>query len=112
MVIKSVRKKLSAAYVKTAIGKLKKKLIAEGMPMEQVILFGSYAKNKPHIDSDIDVAIILDSNKRFDREKIDRIAWWAKQIDIKLETHILSKNDLANRWLSLPAEIKKFGIEV
>jgi len=98
--------------VKTAIRKLKEKLIAEGLPVERAILFGSYAKNKPHVDSDIDVAIILDSSKGFDREKIDRAAWWAKQIEVKLEPHILSKNDLANRWLSLPAEIKKSGIEV
>ena len=112
MVIKSIRKKLSAAYVKTAIGKLKEKLANEGLPVERAILFGSYAKNQPHIDSDIDVAVILDSNINFDRGKIDRVAWWAKQIDVKLEPHILSKNDLANRWLSLPAEIKKFGVEV
>jgi predicted nucleotidyltransferase len=112
MVIKTIRKKLPAAYVKTAIGKLKEKLIAEGLPVEKVILFGSYAKNRPGIDSDIDVAVILDSNINFDRGKIDRVAWWAKQIDVKLEPHILSENDFGNRWLSLPAEIKKFGTEV
>ena len=112
MVIKAIRKKLPAAYVETAIGKLKEKLIAEDLPVERVILFGSYAKNNPHIDSDIDVAIVLDSNKNFDRKKIDRVAWWAKQIDVKLEPHILSENDFGNRWLSLPAQIKKFGVEV
>ena len=112
MVIKAVRKKLPSAYVKTAIGKLKEKLITEGLPVKRVILFGSYAKNRPHIDSDIDVAVILDSSKKFDRQKIDRVAWWAKQIDVKLETHILSEADFNNRWFSLPAQIKKFGVEV
>jgi len=103
---------LPAAYVKTAIGKLKEKLITEGLPVKRVILFGSYAKNRPHIDSDIDVAVILDSSKNFNRQKIDRVAWWAKQIDVKLETHILSEADFNNRWFSLPAQIKKFGEEV
>jgi len=112
MIIKAVRKKLPIAYVKRAIGKLREKLILEGLPVEQVILFGSYAKNRPHIDSDIDVAVILDSGKNFDREKIDRVAWWAKQIEVKLEPHILSKANFNNHWLSLPAQIKKFGVEV
>lgn len=112
MVIKAIRKKLTAAHVRAAIGKLGKKLADEGVPVKQMILFGSYAKNNPHIDSDIDLAVILKSDKSIDRGKIDNIAWWAKQIDIKLEPHILSEDDFNNRWLSLPAEIKKFGIEV
>ncbi len=112
MVIKAVRKKLPAAYVRAAIGELKRKLAAEKLPVAQVILFGSYAKNSPRVDSDIDVAIVLDTNKNFDRKKVDRIAWWAKQIEVKLETHVLNKTDFNNRWLSLPAQIKKFGVEV
>lgn len=112
MVIKAVRKKLPGAYIKKTIGKFKKKLTDEGLPVEQVVLFGSYAKNRAHIDSDIDVAIILDSSKKFNRNKINRVAWWAKQIDVKLEPHILSKSDFDNQWLSLPAQIKKFGVKI
>lgn len=111
MVIKTTRKKLTETYVRATIGKLKEKLAAENIPVRQIILFGSYAKNRPHIDSDIDVALILGSDG-IDRAKIEKIAWWAKQIEVKLETHVLSENDFANRWLSLPAEIKKSGIEV
>jgi predicted nucleotidyltransferase len=111
MVIKTARKKLTDAYVRAAIGKLKEKLATENIPVRQIILFGSYAKNRPHVDSDIDVAVILESDG-IDRAKIDKIAWWAKQIEVKLEPHILSENDFANRWLSLPAEIKKSGIEI
>ena len=77
-----------------------------------MILFGSYAKNRPHIDSDIDVAIILPSDSNINRDKINQISWWAKQIEIRLETHILSENDFNNRWFSLPAEIKKSGMKI
>ena len=30
----------------------------------KVILFGSYAKSNPHLDSDIDLLVVLDSNKK------------------------------------------------
>ncbi len=112
MANKAIRKKLSAGQVKKAVNKFKQKLLAEGLPVKQMILFGSYAKGKPRVDSDIDVAVVLDSSQDFNRAKIDRGAWWAKEIEIKIEPHFLSENDLANRWFSLPAQIKKFGIEV
>ena len=112
MVIQIKREKLNIDYVKATIIKLAQKLKDEKIPVRKMILFGSYAKNQPHIDSDIDVAIILPGNTNIDRDRISQISWWAKQIEIKLETHILSENDFNNRWFSLPAEIKKSGIEI
>jgi predicted nucleotidyltransferase len=108
----TIRKKLSSAQIKRTIAAFKIRLLAEQIPVKQMFLFGSYAKKRPHIDSDIDVAIVLDSKQKFNKNKIDKISWWAKQINVKLEPHILSENDFANRWLSLPDEIKKFGIEI
>jgi predicted nucleotidyltransferase len=111
-IIKAERKKLTPGEVKSAIAKFRKKLAKEEIPVKMVFLFGSYAKNRAHIDSDIDVAIILPSGLDYDREKIGEIFWWAKQINVKLEPHILSENDFNNRWFSLPAEIKKSGVEI
>ena len=38
--------------------------LSKVLPVEQVILYGSYARNESHGDSDIDVAIILTKNKQ------------------------------------------------
>lgn len=44
------------------------KLLKKGVPVEKVILFGSYAKSKQNISSDIDLAVILKHyhNDRFE----------------------------------------------
>ena len=36
-----------------------KKLIIEAIPVEQIYLFGSYARGTPHKDSDLDLYVVL-----------------------------------------------------
>ncbi|MDD5750690.1 MAG: nucleotidyltransferase domain-containing protein [Candidatus Pacebacteria bacterium] len=99
--------------VKDAVVLLQEKLKKEAIPVQKMVLFGSYASNKPHIDSDIDVAIVLPADISPSlRKKAGEIFWWAKQINVKLEPHVLSDNDLRNRFFSLSAEIKKHGITI
>jgi len=46
---------------------LKKEIVERLLKVEKpfkVILFGSYAKSNPHLDSDIDLLVVLDSNKK------------------------------------------------
>lgn len=52
---------------RATIGKLVEKIRREYQP-EKIILFGSYSYGKPTAESDIDLFIIKDSNKR----RIDR----------------------------------------
>jgi len=111
MVIKTERKKIDKKEINRVLVLFKNKLKQEGVPFQKIILFGSYAANTAHIDSDIDVAVILPRTiPDVVRQKINNIAWWAKQINVKLEPHILSSNDFENNFFSLPAEIKKHGI--
>jgi len=111
MVIKAERKKLNKKEINKIIALFKDKLKQEKIPFQKVILFGSYAASAAHIDSDIDVAVILPQDVSRDvRQKVNDIAWWAKQINVKLEPHLLSSNDFENDFISLPAEIKKYGI--
>ena len=113
MVIKAKRKKLSDSEVKKAIGSFKRDLKKTGVSFEHVYIFGSYAKGNPRVDSDIDVAVVLpDKEKQTWKKKFANIVWLAKQINVKLEPHLLCESDFANRWLSLPAEIKKHGVKV
>jgi len=108
MVIKTARKKLNRAEINKTITLFRGKLKQEGIAFQKIILFGSYATGNAHIDSDIDVAVVLSSDNT--GEKINDVVWWAKQINVKLEPHILSLNDFENRFFSLPAEIKKSGV--
>ena len=111
MVIKTERKKLNKREINRILALFKDKLKQERIPFQKIILFGSYAASVAHIDSDIDVAVVLPRDVSYDvRQKINDIAWWAKQINVKLEPHILSQSDFENRFFSLPAEIKKSGI--
>lgn len=111
MVIKTTRKTLNKSEINRIITLFKNKLEQEDVTFQRIILFGSYATGNAHIDSDIDVAVVLPfSISNNAREKIKDIIWWAKQINVKLEPHILSPNDFENRFFSLPAEIKKSGV--
>ena len=108
MVITAERKKLNRSEINKSLVELKRKLISENIPVVKTILFGSYAKGYEHIDSDIDVAIVLSPRISSEtKRKIRQIPWWAKQINIKLEPHILSTADLKNRYFSIVGEINK-----
>lgn len=43
-------------------------LLQEGYPVEKILLFGSFAHNKQHEDSDIDLAVIL---KNFSKDRFN-----------------------------------------
>jgi predicted nucleotidyltransferase len=75
-------------------------------------LFGSFAKNKQGIDSDIDIALIIDDLK--DADKFDtqvQLMLLAAQFDTRIEPHPFSKEDLltSNPFVH---ELKKTGIEI
>ena len=113
MVIKASRKKLTRREVRNVISKFQARLNDEQIDVERVLLFGSYARGSAHRDSDIDVAVIMPPRVPAQtRRKIPHIPWFAKQVHVKLEPHILSERDMRNRWLSLPAEVKRFGVKV
>jgi uncharacterized protein len=39
-----------------------KEIILNTVPVEQIILFGSYANGTPHADSDIDILVVMPDN--------------------------------------------------
>jgi predicted nucleotidyltransferase len=80
--------------------------------IESAYLFGSYAKGKSTVDSDIDLALIftkLDDSKRFDIQI--QLMMLATQIDSRIEPHPISLEDF-NSGNPFVVEIKKTGIEV
>lgn len=52
------KRPFSKAEINALIGGYMRKLVSAGVPVTAVYLYGSYAKNKPKIDSDIDICVI------------------------------------------------------
>lgn len=77
--------------------------------IQQVILFGSFAKNKEHEDSDIDLAIISND---FNKDQIHEMMFLKKlsvRVSDRIEPIPLTKEDMKLRYHSLIGEIKKYG---
>lgn len=110
MVIKAQRKILNGAEIKKLTRVFYNTLLHEKIPFEELFLFGSYAQGRPRKDSDIDIAVVVPSGISVEkRKKLMNLPWIAKQVDIKLEPHVISTRDFNNAWLSFPAQIRKTG---
>ena len=91
--------------------KLYKKLVTEyfPVPIEQFWLFGSYAKNNAHDDSDIDIALVVNYlDKDYSVLNTEPILWRLKrQIDLRIEPHLIARNADYAGFLD---EIQRTGI--
>jgi len=70
-------------------------LIQEGYPVEKILLFGSYAGNKQHESSDIDLAVVL---RKFSKDRFDtrlELMKFARDFEEVIEPHpfLLSEFD-------------------
>ena len=79
------------------------------MQIEKAYLFGSYAKDCPKKDSDIDIAIIV--NKWIGDYEETIVAIWQlrKKIDFRIEPHIIVPDE---DYAGFLPEIQKTGIEI
>jgi predicted nucleotidyltransferase len=76
----------------------------------RVILFGSYAKGNPHLDSDIDLAVIFgDYESNFDRHiELMRLR---RKIDTRIEPHPFRESEFTPQD-PLAYEVIKYGHEI
>lgn len=80
--------------------------------LTKVYLFGSFAKNKQVVDSDIDIAFImnnLEDSERFEMQV--QLLILASEFDTRIEPHPISNKDF-NSQNPFAYEIKKTGIEI
>ena len=94
-----------------AIEKVKeyKLLLEDHFQINNVYLFGSYAKNTNKEDSDIDVAIVV-SNIPEDFFAVNPLLWKIRrQVDDRIEPILIDKNNDKSGFLE---EIKRSGIEI
>lgn len=84
-------------------------LIKKHMALENVYLFGSYAKNTNRMDSDIDVAIVV---KKIEGDffAVQPLLWkLRRQIDDRIEPILIEKDNDISGFLT---EIQRNGIEI
>ena len=86
-----------------------KLLLKDHFQLDNVYLFGSYAKNTNKEDSDIDVAIVV-SNIPDDFFAVNPLLWKIRrQVDDRIEPVLIDKNNDKSGFLD---EIKRSGIEI
>ena len=84
-------------------------LIKEHFDLDKVYLFGSYANETNREDSDLDVAIVVNSLKG-DYFSITPIIWkLRRQIDDRIEPILIEKGNDKGGFLD---EIQRNGIEI
>jgi len=72
-----------------------------------IFLFGSYAKGSYHIDSDIDIAVILKDYDNLMNIQLE-LMQIRRKIDSRIEPHPIKESDF-NEGSPLINEIKKYG---
>lgn len=84
----------------------------EGVSVDKIILFGSYAKGKAKKWSDIDLCVVspvFGKKPWLEAKKLNNLAM---QIDDRLQPLPFKPTDLNEKYSTLAHEIKKNGIEV
>ena len=84
-------------------------LSQNGVDVDQLILFGSYAKGTARYDSDVDVCVV---SSAFGKNRFDDMVRLKKltiAVDTIIEPYPFHQDDLSDRYNPLAAEIRSFG---
>lgn len=87
-------------------------LEAEGIPIEQIILFGSHAAGKADQDSDLDLCVVSREFGKDPFREMVRLAKIATKIESLIEPHPYHPSDLQEKYDPLAQEIRTHGIRI
>ena len=103
---------MSKVEAKKIVRNYAKKLREKNYPFQTIYLFGSYAQNKSHKWSDIDVAVVSDKLKR-NKDKNKFLLWDLRMdVDTRIEPHGFTVKDFQDNSDPMVYEIKKTGIKI
>lgn len=75
------------------LAKVYKELVKKHLPVEEVYLYGSYATNTQHADSDIDIAVFLKETSDDFFEDTPLLWKLRRQVSSLIEPVLLDKRD-------------------
>lgn len=87
-------------------------LLQAGIPVADLVIFGSLAKNEAHEGSDIDVAVVSPSFGRDYHDELGQLLRHRERISLLIEPHPFHPDDLQDRWSTLAQEIRTHGIRI
>lgn len=91
------------------IKKYKKILTENNIPVEKIILFGSYAKGKQKSWSDVDICVVSKIFGRNGFNEMVRLKKLTGEADSMLEPHPYHPKNLEDPFDPLAHEIRKYG---
>ena len=91
------------------IKRYKQVLEESGIPVEKIILFGSYAKGAVKPWSDLDLCVVSKIFGKDNYQEIVRLKQLTSGVDSMIEPHPYHPSALEEKFDPLAAEIKKYG---
>lgn len=88
------------------------KIEESGIPVERMVLFGSYARGNEREDSDIDICVVSPKLGKDEMAEMSQLNFLHWKLDNRIEAHPVSSKDYKSVATPLIFEIKKYGIEV
>ncbi|OGC50839.1 hypothetical protein A2716_02285 [candidate division WWE3 bacterium RIFCSPHIGHO2_01_FULL_40_23] len=104
------RKTLLRDEPKNLIKTLRKAFQANGVPVDKIIIFGSYAKKTNRPDSDLDLCVVSKSFGKDSLKEMMELTKISSRIDPMIEIHPYNPQDLNNKFDPLAKEIREHGI--
>jgi predicted nucleotidyltransferase len=92
--------------------KMKERLVADGIPVVDVYLFGSLVNGRTHKWSDVDIAVVHKAFADGRMQERRRVRSLREDFDVPMDIVCLRPEDFDNRYWALPQEVKKHGIPV
>lgn len=99
-------------HIITKVRSYIRKLKAEGLRIDQAIVFGSYAKGKQKPWSDIDVGVVSRNFGKDYHEELVALLTLRGNKFLDIEPHPFKKKSLNDPFDSLAQEVKKYGIRI
>lgn len=106
------RKKILNNKIVEIINRYSNNLKTAGVNVEELILFGSYAKGTAKSWSDIDVAVISKDFGKDSHSELVKLLNIRDKASIDIEPHPFNPKDLHAKWDPLAHEIRKYGIVI
>lgn len=81
-------------------------------PVDKVILFGSYAKNRAWEGSDIDICVVSPEFGKDSLREESELIKIAMKVNHKISPVAFNSEDIKNYWSQLAHEITTHGVQV